>query len=71
LPKLRTGFNSAGGVLVRGARRDPGGREECETLSLSWELVERSSAPEQFLRTQVWAVEHGLTPAGTVGRPRP
>jgi hypothetical protein len=58
-------------VVVRGARREPSGREEVETLSLSWELVERSGTPEHFLRTQVWAVEHGLTPAGTAWRRRP
>ena len=70
--ELRLTIEDTGmGVLVRGVRRDAGGREETETLSLSWELVERSGAPEQFLRTQVWAVEHGLMPAGTVRRPRP
>lgn len=59
------------GVLVRGLRFDTNGREQVETLNLAWELVERSGEPEQFLKTQVWAVEHGLTPAGTIGRPRP
>ena len=70
--QLRLTIEDTGsGVLVRGAWRDAGGREQVETLSLSWELVERSGAPERFLKTQIWAVEHGLTPAGTPGRPRP
>lgn len=59
------------GVLIRGARPDPHGLEQVETLSLAWELVERSDAPERFLQTQVWAVEQGLRPAGSAGRPHP
>jgi hypothetical protein len=62
---------TAAGVLVRGARLDADGRERNETLNLSWEFVERAGAPERFLQTQVWAVEQGLTPAGTKSRPRP
>lgn len=58
-------------VLVRGVGLDDHGRERVETLSLAWELVHRSGAPEHFLRSQVWAVERTLTPSGTVGRPRP
>ena len=58
-------------VLVRGLRLDANGREQVETLHLSWELVERSGQPEQFLKTQVWAVEHGLTAAGSPARDRP
>ena len=63
--------DTGSGVLVRGLWLDANGREQVETLSLSWELVERSGAPEQFLKTQVWAVEHGLAPAGSVRRERP
>jgi len=63
--------DTGSGVLVRGLCLDANGREQVETLNLSWELVERSGEPEQFLKTQVWAVEHGLTPAGTTGRERP
>lgn len=58
-------------VLVRGVGKDVTGREQVETLSLAWELVQQSGAPEHFLRTQVWAVERSLTPSGAVGRPRP
>lgn len=70
--RVRITIEDAGAVvLVRGARLDAEGREQTETLSLSWELVERSGTPEQFLATQVWAVEHSLAPAGTPGRARP
>ena len=58
-------------VLVRGLCLDANGREQVETLSLSWELVERSGTPEHFLKTQIWAVERGVTPAGSVARDRP
>lgn len=69
---VRLAIDGAGpNVLVRGARTDADGQEQVETLSLSWELVERSGLPEQFLRTQVWAVEQGLRPAGAPRRPRP
>lgn len=63
--------DTGAGVLVRGLRLDADGREHVETLNLSWELVERSGAPEQFLKTQIWAVERGVTPAGSVARDRP
>ena len=69
---VRLTIESAGpNVLVRGARVQANGREQVETLSLAWDLVARSGMPEQFIRTQVWAVEQALTPAGTVGRTRP
>jgi hypothetical protein len=58
-------------VLVRGVCIDSVGREHIESLTLAWELVQRSGAPEHFLRTQIWAVEHMLTPSGITGRPRP
>jgi hypothetical protein len=68
--QLRLSVEDTGaGVLIRGARWNAAGREEVETLNISWELVERSSEPERFLQTQVWAVEHGLTQAAP--RPRP
>jgi hypothetical protein len=63
--------DTGAGVLVRGRSFDANGREQAETINLSWDLVERSGEPEQFLKTQVWAVEQGLTPAGTMSRPRP
>lgn len=71
-PDFRVAIEDTGaGVRVRGAWRDAQGQEQVETLSISWELVERSGSPEHFLKTQVWAVEHGLTPSGTASRPRP
>lgn len=70
--EVRLTIEGAGpNVLVRGARLQPNGRDQIETLSLAWDLVAQSGMPEQFLRTQVWAVEQALTPAGTVGRRRP
>lgn len=63
--------DTGSGVLMRGAWQDANRGEQVETLNLAWELVERSGEPEQFLKTQVWAVEHGLSPGGTSGRERP
>jgi hypothetical protein len=63
--------DTGGGVLMRGAWRDQHGHDHFETLNIAWELVERSDAPEHFLRTQVWAVEHGLLPPGASRRDRP
>jgi hypothetical protein len=70
--EVRLTIESAGpNVLVRGVRVQADGRDQIETLSLAWELVERSGVPEHFLHTQIWAVEQTLTPAATIGRPRP
>jgi hypothetical protein len=71
-PDLRVTIEDTGsGVRLRGAWRDAQGQEQVETLNVSWELVERSGSPERFMKTQVWAVEHGLAPAGSATRPRP
>ena len=63
--------DTGSGVLIRGFAIDENSREPVETLTLAWELVQQSGAPEHFLRIQLWAVERSLTPSGTMGRPRP
>jgi hypothetical protein len=65
-PEVRLRVEDRGsGVLFR---RDSADRDGVETLNVAWELIERSSEPEAFLRAQVAAIAHESIPADMPGR---